>query len=148
MKRSKSRTSSPPFAGKAVLVTGGSRGVGAAIARAFAAAGAKVAINYRRSRKEASAVAASFGGVALQGDVARQADKLIAGVLQEFGQPASRLYIVRFTDTDELLGAEPVEDPATIIEHGIWRDAAWQRAVPYREFVRATGFAVEHPAGA
>jgi len=61
---------------------------------------------------------------------------------------SSRLYIVRFTDTDELLGAEPVEDPATIIQHGIWRDAAWQRAVPYREFVRAAGVAVEHPAGA
>lgn len=61
---------------------------------------------------------------------------------------SSRLYIVRFTDTDELLGAEPVEDPATIIQHGIWRDAAWQRAVPYRDFMRATGFAVEHPAGA
>ena len=61
---------------------------------------------------------------------------------------SSRLYIVHFTDTDELLGAEPVEDPATIIQHGIWRDAAWQHAVPYREFVRAAGVAVEHPAGA
>ncbi len=61
---------------------------------------------------------------------------------------SSRLYIVRFTDTDELLGAEPVDDPATIIQHGFWRDAAWHHAIPHREFVRTTGFALEHSAGA
>ncbi|SRR6266498_662670 len=61
---------------------------------------------------------------------------------------SSRLYIVRFTDTDELLGAEPVDDQATIIQHGFWRDAAWRHAIPHREFVRTTGFALKHPAGA
>ncbi|SRR6266516_2199565 len=59
-----------------------------------------------------------------------------------------RLYLVRFTDEDELLGAEPIEDPATVIQHCFWRDAAWHYAVPYREFLKVTGFAVEHPAGA
>lgn len=61
---------------------------------------------------------------------------------------SSRLYIVRFSDTDELVGAEPVEDPAAVVQHGFWRDAAWHHAVPYREFVEATGVRVEHPAGA
>ena len=42
--------------GQAVLVTGASRGIGAAIARAFAAAGANVAVNYRQSAQEAQAV--------------------------------------------------------------------------------------------
>jgi 3-oxoacyl-[acyl-carrier protein] reductase len=35
---------------KVVLVTGGSRGNGAAIARVFAAAGYEVAVNYRKSK--------------------------------------------------------------------------------------------------
>lgn len=61
---------------------------------------------------------------------------------------SSRLYIVRFTETDELLGAEPVDDPREIIEHARWRDAAWQKAVPHAEFVKSVGFSVEHPASA
>jgi len=59
---------------------------------------------------------------------------------------SSRLYAVRFTDTDELLGAEPIEDLATILQHGFWRDAAWHHATPNGEFMKATG--VEHPASA
>jgi 3-oxoacyl-[acyl-carrier protein] reductase len=72
--------------GKVALVTGGSRGIGAAIARGFAAAGAKVAINYRRSRTEAEETAASFGAVAVKGDVGRRADKLVDEVVERFGR--------------------------------------------------------------
>jgi hypothetical protein len=60
---------------------------------------------------------------------------------------STRLYAVRFTDTDELLGAEPIADTATVLRHNFWRDLAWHHATPYNEFVKATGIAVEDPAG-
>jgi 3-oxoacyl-[acyl-carrier protein] reductase len=68
------------------LVTGGSRGNGAAIARVFAAAGYRVAVNYRKSRADAEAVAKTFGGVAVRGDVGKDADALIAGVVRKLGR--------------------------------------------------------------
>jgi 3-oxoacyl-[acyl-carrier protein] reductase len=48
------------FTGKVVLVTGGSDGIGAATARRFAAAGAKVAVNYHSDRGKADAVVADL----------------------------------------------------------------------------------------
>ena len=61
--------------GKRALVTGGSRGIGAAIARALAEHGADVAITYQSSAKRAADVVASIGelgqrGFAVQADSA------------------------------------------------------------------------------
>jgi 3-oxoacyl-[acyl-carrier protein] reductase len=52
--------SKKPLAGKVALITGSSRGIGAAIATRFAADGAKVAVNYASSESEAKAVVAAI----------------------------------------------------------------------------------------
>lgn len=59
--------------GKRALVTGGSRGIGAAIARALAENGADVAITYQRSREKADAVAKAIEGLGRRA-IAIQAD--------------------------------------------------------------------------
>jgi 3-oxoacyl-[acyl-carrier protein] reductase len=56
--------------GKSALVTGGSRGIGAAIARELAAAGATVVVGYRSGKDEAESLAGEIGGKAVQADVA------------------------------------------------------------------------------
>lgn len=65
----------PDFRGSTVLVTGGTRGIGRAIVREFADAGANVALTYRSSIDAASALVGDLEEqgaevLALQGDVA------------------------------------------------------------------------------
>jgi 3-oxoacyl-[acyl-carrier protein] reductase len=65
--------------GKRALVTGGSRGIGASIARELSRAGASVVLGYRSGAEEAEAVAKEIGGRALQADVsdAEQAKRIV-----------------------------------------------------------------------
>ncbi|WP_434711595.1 SDR family oxidoreductase [Rhizobium sp. YTUHZ045] len=76
-----------------VLVTGGSRGIGAAVCRLAARQGWRVAVNYASSRQAAEAVVAAIteaGGeaVAIQGDVGKAADiaAMFAAVDRHFGR--------------------------------------------------------------
>lgn len=73
---------------KVVLITGASRGIGAATARRFAAGGYKVVVNYHRSKDQAEALAAEIGGVAIQADVADpvEVQKMVDNVLEKFCQ--------------------------------------------------------------
>jgi hypothetical protein len=60
---------------------------------------------------------------------------------------SSRLYVMHFDEHDDLLGAEPVEDPAIVVRHGFWRDAAWHRALAYAKYVKMADRATEHSTG-
>jgi 3-oxoacyl-[acyl-carrier protein] reductase len=65
--------------GKVAIVTGASKGIGAAIAKGLGAAGAAVVVNYASSREGADRVVAEISGkggraIAVQGDVAKAAD--------------------------------------------------------------------------
>jgi 3-oxoacyl-[acyl-carrier protein] reductase len=75
------------------VVTGASKGIGAAIAKAFAAEGASVVVNYASSKEGADRVVkeiAAKGGkaIAVQGDVSKQADvtRLFAETKKAYGK--------------------------------------------------------------
>jgi 3-oxoacyl-[acyl-carrier protein] reductase len=107
--------------GKVALITGGSRGIGAATVRAFVAAGAKVLFNYQSAKGPANALVKECGEehcVAVACDLAgmKTAKDLVNEVVRRFG----RLDIL-------------------VANHGIWppkdvpvdemSDAQWQRTV-------------------
>jgi 3-oxoacyl-[acyl-carrier protein] reductase len=70
--------------GKTALVTGGSRGIGKAIALELGRAGASVLVGYRSGAKEAEAVAAEIGGRPVEADVADP--KQAAEMVEEAGE--------------------------------------------------------------
>jgi hypothetical protein len=44
------------------------------------------------------------------------------------------LAVLHFDGDDQLLGAEVVADPATVVQHCYWRDVAWHHAVPRERY--------------
>src|SRR3712207_260984 len=81
------------FDDRVVLITGASTGIGAAVARAFGAAGAKVVVHYNQSEEAAQVVAHDIeasGGIALlvQADVtdAQQLRSLVEQTMERFGR--------------------------------------------------------------
>jgi 3-oxoacyl-[acyl-carrier protein] reductase len=81
------------LSGKVAVVTGASKGIGAGIAKQFAAEGAAVVVNYASSKSDADKVVDEItkgGGkaVAVQGDVAKktEVERLFAATKKAFGK--------------------------------------------------------------
>jgi len=91
--------------GKVALITGGSRGIGAATVRLFCRAGAKVVFNYQRAAAEAEKVVAESGAAvchAVQADLTgtSTAEALVRATVERFGSL-----------------------DALVVNHGIWPSA-------------------------
>lgn len=87
------KTSTQKLQGKVALVTGSSRGIGAAIARKLAAEGAIIAVNYSNSKEAAEEVAASIADLGTTAKtfkanvaVENEARELVEQVVKEFGK--------------------------------------------------------------
>lgn len=89
--------------GKVALITGGSRGIGAAAVRLFRQAGARVAFNYREARERAEALARDCGG-----------DEVCQAFQQELESATAGRALVRQT-----IAAFGRID-CLVVNHGIW----------------------------
>jgi NAD(P)-dependent dehydrogenase (short-subunit alcohol dehydrogenase family) len=77
---------------KVMIVTGGGRGIGAATARLAARRGYKVCVNYARDRASAEKLAREIEGIAVQADVALEAD--VVKMFREVDQKLGRLSVL------------------------------------------------------
>jgi 3-oxoacyl-[acyl-carrier protein] reductase len=102
------------LAGKRALVTGSSRGIGAEIAKLFASEGATVAVNYRKSRKEAESVL---------GSITKNGGKAIA-VGADVSDPQSVTSM--FTDVGRRLGGLDI----LVNNAGVSDDVIWDARIP------------------
>jgi len=116
---------------RAVLVTGASRGIGAAVVRAFAAAGDRVAVHYRTSADKARAVAASLPG---DGHVVVGADLADADAVRRMVDEAA----AALGGIDVLVNNAGVFEPHPITETTY---EEWQRSWEYTLGVNLVGAA-------
>lgn len=90
--------------GKNAIVTGGSRGVGRAVALRLARAGARVAIGYRNRRADADAVVDEIRGAGSEG----------LAVAGDMGDPASVREL--FATAEQAFGRPDI----VVVNHGVW----------------------------
>ncbi len=119
------------LAGKVAIVTGASKGIGAGIAKALAAAGAAVVVNYAGGKDGADAVVAAIkhaGGQALavQADVSKAVDvkRLFAEAKKAFGKLdvlVNNAGVFKFFPLEETQEAEFHRQFNTNVLGTIWR---------------------------
>ncbi|HRF45587.1 MAG TPA: SDR family NAD(P)-dependent oxidoreductase, partial [Candidatus Competibacteraceae bacterium] len=116
-----SNTQEQALTGQRALVTGASSGIGASIAKALAAAGAKVVVNYAGGADRAHAVARQIkaaGGeaMAIRADVSREdeVEAMFAGMIESWGS------------VDILVNNAGLQKDAPLVEMSL---ADWQRVL-------------------
>ncbi len=126
--------------GKVALVTGGSRGIGAAISRELAAAGAKVAVNYRSGSEAAESIAAEISGVAIGANVGDpgEAQALVEQVESELGDLDILVNNAGVT-RDTLIARMSDEDWAEVIDTNLRGTFNTCRAVSRKMLRRRAG---------
>ena len=126
--------------GKVALVTGGSRGIGAAISRELGAAGAKVAVNYRSDQAAAEEIAGEIGGLAIQADVSvpEEAAALVERVGADLGDIDALVNNAGVT-RDTLIARMSDDDWETVIETNLRGPFNTCRAVARKMLKRRAG---------
>jgi 3-oxoacyl-[acyl-carrier protein] reductase len=121
-------------------VTGGSRGIGAAISRELGRAGARVAVNYRSGKDAAETVASEIGGVAVQADVSdpEQVQELVERVEADLGEIDILVNNAGVT-RDTLIARMSDEDWETVIQTNLRGPFNTSRAVARKMMRRRAG---------
>ena len=109
------------LAGRVVLVTGSSRGIGAEVAVRAAAEGARIAIHYKEAKDEAARTLARVrqagsAGAIFAADVSdgAQAEGLVKGVIDHFGRMDGLVNNAGLTQVGPFLTIKPAEWNAVI----------------------------------
>jgi 3-oxoacyl-[acyl-carrier protein] reductase len=122
--------------GRLALVTGGSRGIGRAIAVELANAGAEVVVGYRSGAEEAEQVASEIGGRAVQADVSDPAQA--ARLVEEAGDVDILVNNAGLT-RDGLIARMSDDDWRTVIDTNLGGVFATCRAVARGMMKRRSG---------
>ena len=111
------------FSGQVVLVTGGSRGIGSAVAKMFAAKGARVAVHYNRNKSSAEETLNSLSGeghMVVRADVAKadEVKDMVDAVVSQLGR------------IDILVNNAGIYEmhPPDSVDYAFWQDS-WRRTI-------------------